>query len=161
MRAKTENSTRDNLIPISVYITDEMRCIIDDWAVKSDDPEDYIFPVLSRGITALRQYELLGLFVRSINDWMLKIRKKLGIERRVTTYVARHTFSTVLKRAGVSTEYIREALGHTSIQTTENYLDSFEKEMKKDLAVKLMEFKRATGKAKQIRKTFLTIFSIL
>jgi integrase/recombinase XerD len=72
---------------------------------------------------------------------MGKIRKKLGIEKKVTTYVARHTFSTVMKRSGASTEFIQEALGHTNIKTTENYLDSFEKEVKKEFASKLVPFK--------------------
>lgn len=45
---------------------------------------------------------------------MKKIRKKVGIEKSVTTYVARHTFSTVMKRSGASTEFIQEALGHTN-----------------------------------------------
>ena len=81
----------------------------------------------------MRQYELIELFIASINDWMRKIRKQLGIEKNVTTYVARHTFSTVMKRSGASTEFIQEALGHTNIKTTESYLDSFEKEVKKNL----------------------------
>jgi integrase/recombinase XerD len=34
---------------------------------------------------------------------------------------------------GVSTEFIQEALGHTNIKATKNYLDSFEKEIKKSL----------------------------
>ena len=72
---------------------------------------------------------------------MGKIRKKLGIEKKVTTYVARHTFSTIMKRSGVSTEFIQEALGHTNIKTTENYLDGFEKEVKKEYAGKLIAFK--------------------
>ncbi len=59
-----------------------------------------------------------------------------------TTYVARHTFSTLLKRTGASAEYIQEALGHTDIKTTENYLNSFEKEIKKELANKLIAFKK-------------------
>ncbi|MBN8865683.1 MAG: tyrosine-type recombinase/integrase [Sphingobacteriales bacterium] len=42
---------------------------------------------------------------------MKKIRKKVGIDKSVTTYVARHAFSTVMKRSGASTEFIREALG--------------------------------------------------
>ncbi len=71
-----------------------------------------------------------------------KNQEKLGIEKKVTTYVARHTFSTVLKRSGTSTEFIQEALGHTNMKTTENYLDSFEKEMKKEYASKLLSFKR-------------------
>jgi len=72
---------------------------------------------------------------------MRKIRKILGIEKTVTTYVARHTFSTIMKRSGASTEFIQEALGHTNIKTTENYLDSFEKEIKKEFANKLIAFK--------------------
>ncbi len=80
--------------------------------------------------------------MQSINDWMRKIKTKLGIEKKVTTYVARHTFSTVLKRSGVSTEFIQESLGHTDIRTTENYLDSFEKDVKREFAVKLTAFKK-------------------
>ena len=71
---------------------------------------------------------------------MEKIRIKLKIERRVSTYVARHTFFTVMKRSGVSTEFIQEALGHTDIRITENYLDSFEKEIKKEYAIRLLVF---------------------
>jgi integrase/recombinase XerD len=65
----------------------------------------------------MRQYELIELFVSSINDWVVKIRKKVGIEKSVTTYVARHTFSPVMKRSGASTEFIQEALGHTNNKT--------------------------------------------
>jgi integrase/recombinase XerD len=47
-----------------------------------------------------------------------------------------------MKRAGVSMEYLQEALGHVDLRTTENYLDSFEMDVKKKLANKLMAFKR-------------------
>lgn len=81
------------------------------------------------------------MFVASINDRMRKIKKKVGIERNITCYVARHTFSPVTKRSGASTEFIQEALGHTNIKTTENYLDSFEKEVKKEFSNRLVSFK--------------------
>jgi integrase/recombinase XerD len=55
--------------------------------------------------------------------------------------VARHTFSTVLKRSGASTEIIQVALGHTNIKTTEAYLDSFDRDTKKQLAGRLSAFK--------------------
>lgn len=116
-------------------------------------PNNYIFPVLEHGITPLRQIELIELFVQSLNDWMFKIRKKLGIEKKVTTYVARHTFSTVMKRSGISTEFIREALGHTNIRTTENYLDSFEKEMKKEYASRLLAFKSRAEIEQQVNSS--------
>jgi integrase len=139
-RAKTENSTRANPKSISVFINEDIQGIITTRGNADKSPGNYIFPIMQHGITPLRQYELLELFIRSINEWMDKIRKKLKIERRVSTYVARHTFSTVMKRSGVSTEFIQEALGHTDIRTTENYLDSFEKEVKKEYAAKLLAF---------------------
>jgi integrase/recombinase XerD len=141
-RAKTENATRSAPKPITVFITEDMQQIIDFWSTKDKRPGNYIFPVLQHDITPLRQVELIELFVQALNDWMRKIRKKLGIEKAVTTYVARHTFSTIMKRSGVSTEFIQESLGHTSIKTTENYLDSFEKTVKKEYSQKLVAFKK-------------------
>jgi len=140
-RAKTDKSTRNDPRLISVFLSADLWQIIERWGSRDRSPSNYIFPILVAGITPMRQYELIELFVQSINDWMAKIRKKLGIEKTVTTYVARHTFSTIMKRSGASTEFIQEALGHTNIKTTENYLDSFEKDVKKEFASKLIAFK--------------------
>jgi len=70
-----------------------------------------------------------NIFVGLINYWMKEIFTNLGIYKKAITYVARHTFSTALKRSGASTEFIQEALGHTDIKTTESYLDSFDREI--------------------------------
>ena len=59
------------------------------------------------------------------------IAKGLSINMPVRTYEARHTFSTVLKRKGVDSMFIKESLGHSSLSVTENYLDDFEDEVKK------------------------------
>lgn len=127
--------------PITVFINDDMKAIIKRLGNKDSSPNNYIFPIMEQGISPLRQYELMQLFVHFINDWMKHILNSLGIDKKATTYVARHTFSTVLKRSGASTEYIQEALGHSNIKTTENYLDSFDKEVKKDFAKRLTAFK--------------------
>lgn len=148
-RTKTESTSRTGK-QIAVFISEDMQKVIDYWGSKGKKPNDYIFPVLEHGITPLRQIELIELFVQALNDWMVKIRKKLGIEKKVTTYVARHTFSTVMKRSGISTEFIQEALGHTNIRTTENYLDSFEKEMKKEYANRLVAFKSGSEITQQV-----------
>ena len=59
---------------------------------------------------------------------MKRIGKELNLPIKLTTYVARHSFATVLKKAGVSTAIISESLGHTSEKTTQIYLDSFDNE---------------------------------
>ena len=72
---------------------------------------------------------------------MARIATALGIDRKVSTIVTRHTFSTLMKRSGASTEFIQEALGHMDKKTTENYLDSFENEVKKEYSEVLTSFK--------------------
>ena len=68
------------------------------------------------------------------------IDKIFGTEMKVTTYTARHSCATVLKRSGAPIEYISESLGHKDLKTTENYLDSFEDEARKEYSKRLTEF---------------------
>ena len=62
----------------------------------------------------------------NVNGYLADIGKELGIELKISSYVARHSYATVLKRSGVSTSVISESLGHSSERVTQIYLDSFE-----------------------------------
>jgi integrase len=140
-RAKTERSLRSDPKPITVYVNEDMKAIIKRWGNKDCSPDNHIFPILQQGLSELRVYDRIQNFVGLINYWMKEILQNLGLDKKATTYVARHTFSTVLKRSGASTEAIQEALGHTDIKTTESYLDSFDRETKRELAGRLSAFK--------------------
>lgn len=137
-RAKTIRTARTDPRPISIYINEAINDIIQKMGNNDRDPDNYIFPVLKQAMTPMEQYLQIGLFIHFINDRMDKIRRELGIDRKVTTIVSRHSFSTILKNAGASTEFIQESLGHTDIRTTENYLGSFEQKIKKTFSEKLM-----------------------
>ena len=52
---------------------------------------------------------------------------------------ARHSYATVLKRKGASALIISENLGHSSLKTTENYLDSFTNDVKRETAALLRD----------------------
>jgi len=52
-----------------------------------------------------------------------------------------NTFATVLKRSGAPIEFISESLGHKDLKTTENYLDSFEDDVKETYQKQLLNFK--------------------
>jgi site-specific recombinase XerD len=140
-RAKTIRSTRTNPKLITVYINDDIRAIIRKWSNWDKSRENYIFPVLKPGLTPSQQRDRIKEFIRDVNDGIKKICFETGIEEHVTTYSARHSFSTVLKRSGASIEFISEALGHTDVKTTESYLDSFENEMKKEFSNSLLAIK--------------------
>lgn len=144
-RAKTERTTRTDPRPITVYITEDMRAIMKRYGTTDKDSENYVFPIMDKNLNLLKQYEKVPLFTRFINDGMKAISEGLGIEKKITTIVSRHSFSTQLKRSGVSTEFIQEALGHTDKRTTENYLDTFENEVKKQYAQNLVAFKKTAA----------------
>ena len=70
---------------------------------------------------------------------MARVAEALGIDH-ISTYTARHSFATVLKRAGANIAYISESLGHQDLKTTENYLASFERDERQKNAELLTRF---------------------
>lgn len=140
-REKTKFTTRSKPKKLVIAITEDMNRIIETWGNPDKDPEHYIFPVLTPGLSAHRRRELIQVFTRTINDWMKRICIKVGISKRVRTMEYRHSMATILKRSGVGTSYIKEIMGHADEKTTENYLDSFELEVKKKYSQHLSIFK--------------------
>ncbi len=64
--------------------------------------------------------------LRKVNSALKEIGADIGLKFPLTTYVARHSYATVLKRSGVNIAIISESLGHSDLSTTQIYLDSFE-----------------------------------
>ena len=91
-------------------------------------PNDYVFPILDRKVhkTAIQIRDKVRKANKAANKALHRIREKSGIPIDLTTYVARHSYATVLKRPEVSTAIISESLGHSSEKVTQIYLDSFE-----------------------------------
>jgi site-specific recombinase XerD len=88
----------------------------------------YIFPILEDGLPVLTiRYRILAT-LKHITEDIRRVAKELGIKQadKITHYWARHTYATTLKRSGISTAIISEALGHSSESTTKAYLDKFE-----------------------------------
>ena len=66
--------------------------------------------------------------ITKVNKRLKEIGEALNLPIPLTTYVARHSQATVMKKAGVSTAVIREIMGHSSERVTQIYLDSFDNE---------------------------------
>ena len=120
-RQKTGKLISFQLQPMALQIIEKYR--------KSDaTPNDYVFPILDRKVhkTAIQIRDKVRKANKAANKALHRIGEKLGIPIDLTTYVARHSYATVLKRSGVSTAIISESLGHSSEKVTQIYLDSFE-----------------------------------
>lgn len=137
VRQKTARTTRTRK-EIRVVVTDRMLAIIDRWG-NPPAPDRFIFPVLDGAEDAMRQKLKTQYLTRAINKRMATIGEDLGIGN-ISTYTARHSFATVLKRAGANIAYISESLGHNDLKTTENYLASFEREERVKNAELLTKF---------------------
>lgn len=123
---------------IKVIVTDDIRGIINKWGNKPK-PDNYIFPYLKGNESPIEQKSIIEDLIKRINKRMKVIGEELGIGN-ITTYTARHSYATVLKRSGANIAYISESLGHTDLKTTESYLASFEREERVKNAALLTQF---------------------
>jgi len=139
-RSKTARTKR-KVEPIRVALVEDAKVIIKKWGNKPKDKGIYIFPVLEKGLTAERERQLIQQRTQVVNCHMKSIAASLGITNDVTTYAARHSFATILQRSGANIAFISEALGHSNIRTTQNYLAGFEDETKKETVKALTAFK--------------------
>ena len=89
----------------------------------------YLFPILSPfHKTAEQKANRIHKVITKVNDRLKQIGEALNLPIALTTYVARHSQATIMKKAGVSTGVIREIMGHSSERITQIYLDSFDNE---------------------------------
>ena len=91
---------------------------------------NYFFPILhcKRHVTPMQKHNRVRKYCLHINHELKQLAKELNITANVTTYVARHSFATILKKSGVNIGIISQALGHQDIKTTQIYLSKFDNE---------------------------------
>jgi site-specific recombinase XerD len=90
---------------------------------------DYSIPLMNITKTILEKYKgqtsgnlLLPVkCVQWYNILLERIGKQCGINKKITSHLARHTFATLTLSKGVSIESVSKMLGHTKISTTQIY----------------------------------------
>lgn len=131
------NLTEDNIIDnrivykrcktgklIKLPLTQQAKEII----IKYQSPNNpYLFPIFSaQHITEQQKANRLHKVITNINRRLKQIGEELKLPIPITTYVARHSQATIMKKAGVSTAIIGQIMGHCSERVTQIYLDSFD-----------------------------------
>lgn len=113
---------------INILLTPQAISILNHYKVNRKI-ENYLFPILDNKIhkTAAQKQNRIHKVLGKVDKQLKEIATKAGlIGVNLTTYVARHSFATILKNSGVNIALISEALGHSDLATTQIYLDSFE-----------------------------------
>lgn len=127
IRQKTIRTEREQN-PMVVPVRQEAKEIMQRRAIHSP----YVFGIITERMDAREKKYRIEEFRSRINDSLERICAKIGIPRS-TTYTARHTVSTKYLRKGVDIMTIKEILGHSSITTTQRYLESIDYEGRKEL----------------------------
>ena len=114
---------------INLQLSDRAMQIINKYS-DYQKKANYFFPILhcKRHITLMQKHNRIRKYCLHINHELKQLAKELNITANVTTYVARHSFATILKKSGVNIGIISQALGHQDIKTTQIYLSKFDNE---------------------------------
>ncbi|MEI6695540.1 MAG: tyrosine-type recombinase/integrase [Bacteroidota bacterium] len=123
-RQKTIN-TSNHKVKIEAVVLPQMKEIINRWN-NGNNKSDYLFPFLTGKEDPTQTKKQVQNITRLINKHIKHIAERIGIDE-ISTYTARHSWATVLKRSGANIAFISEGLGHSDQKTTSTYLDSFEK----------------------------------
>ncbi|WP_445738365.1 phage integrase SAM-like domain-containing protein [Mariniflexile sp.] len=87
----------------------------------------YVFPILLKNNLTPPQLEnRKHKTLQRYNKELKEIAEICGIDKTLTSYVARHSFANCLKQKGIATDIISESMGHQNLAVTQAYLKEFD-----------------------------------
>jgi len=115
--------------PFNMKLLPQAQEIIDYYLANKETEGDFIFPVFNDAIhiSDKQKYTRRKTVLKLINKKLKEVAGMIDIDNlKLTTYVSRHSYATVLKDSKVPTAVISEAMGHQTEQITQTYLKQFE-----------------------------------
>ncbi|WP_263667902.1 site-specific integrase [Bacteroides nordii] len=124
-RQKTKGQKR--IRPIQIKVTNEISGLLDWFNLNACLISPYLVPVVSRsGYSGEKLYNHIRGRYKKYLDALKRLAEEIGIEGiNLTSYVSRHTMAMTLQGNNVPREVISQILGHSDLETTNTYLDSF------------------------------------
>lgn len=120
-RSKTKGKLNFEIIP-------QLQEILNFYKAQNRQTE-YVFPILlNDDLTPIQIANRHHKVLRRYNSKLKKIAQIVGINKLPTSYVARHSFATILKMSGTPIEKISEMMGHSDVSITISYLKEFSNE---------------------------------
>lgn len=140
IREKTKRTKKGDPMIITAARNSHINEIVRKWAKEDALPEEFVFSIIEVDDTAKAARAKIQQFTKVVNKWMKKIGENLGFDLALTTYVARHSFATILLRSGAPITFASQSLGHSSVITTEKYFAGFAIESQSEFAKALVKF---------------------
>lgn len=103
-----------------IEVHEKLQRIIDKYNGKP-----YMFPLVKELIKDNWQKKVLvDSACTQVNTHLKRVAVICGIDKNISTHIARHSFSYLSLQRGVSMEILKDALGHSDFGTTQKYLKS-------------------------------------
>lgn len=102
----------------SVLLSEDMRAILDKYMGKT-----YLFPILDdMPRTESARYHHIRKALKVFNDQLKEMAQILEIGKSLSSYTARYSYTDILIKNATPVQVIKQALGHSSIETTQHYI---------------------------------------
>lgn len=98
-----------------VYFNEKTKLYIENYLNERTDNNEALFVYEKRPFNRLKN--------RGVECVIQRVAQRANFDKSVFPHLFRHTFATLGLRSGVSIVSIQNLLGHTSVMTTERYID--------------------------------------
>jgi integrase len=142
VREKTKRTKKSKQKIIQIPLDDSLNSFIEKYGNSDRSKNSYVFPIINDGMREEEKHRVKLNFIRFINQHLKNLAKDNGLNEDVSTYWARHSFATMAVRNNVPLKFISDSLGHSNFKTTENYIDSFPKEVTKEYRDKIFKYRK-------------------
>ncbi len=113
----------------SLKLIDKAKQLLSYYGPKNTD--EYVFPFFSSSIdysNATFLHNQISSKTALINKYLKDIARKAGINKKISTHTARHSFADIARKKTDNIYNLSKTLGHSDLKTTEAYLASFDED---------------------------------
>ena len=134
VRKKTARANKGRQVKISAVLSPIAKEVIEKYGIPSKNSSDFVFPIIEKKDSAKERHRKQYEFTKVINIGLQQLAADLEIDKKITTYTARHSHATALINNGASLEFVMDQFKHGSMKTTMNYVDSIDDSKRKEMA---------------------------
>ena len=128
--------------PHSLKLVEQAEAILS--LYENVGPEEYIFPFFTTRedySDPTFRFNRIGAKTALLNKYLKLIAKQGGINKKVSTHTARHSFADIARQKTDNIYNLSKTLGHSSINITEAYLASFDEKAVDDTLDQVFQHK--------------------
>jgi len=142
-RHKTERTKKDSE-PIRIPYSENIKSFFEKYSQPRKTDKTFVFPIVNNKMTPVEKDKSIQYFSNMVTKRIKKVARILEFDeeviKKISSYASRHTFASMLMKKNAPAPYIKQQLGHASLDTTANYLSSFEDKHLQEWQKKLTEF---------------------